>query len=251
MKKPPAPGPLSLWRERALAVPGEVLSSSVPLRVLLDEAVIAAAFFQRRWRATADHAGLESAVNESFTADIGRELAELGSAVDEADVAYRATPSRPPGAAAEARRIVKAIMATLAWHLDSGDDARARARLDSLRAKYGRVGRSATALATALEDAARFAQVHRAAVTGLGGFEPPQIDAVNALARTLREQSGAPREHPEALALRNKLVALLRVRLAITRAAARFVFRDHPAIIREVTSAHERTRRKTQRAEKA
>lgn len=251
MKKSPSPSHLAVWRDRALAVPGEVLSSSVPLGVLLDEAAIAAAFFRRRWKATADHAGLESAVNESFTADIGRELAELGSAVREADVAYRAIPSRPPGAEAEARRSVRELVATLAWHLDGGDDARARGRLDALRAKYAKVGRSATALATALEDAARFAQAHRAAITGLGGFDPPRIDAAMELARTLRERSGAPREHPEALALRNKLVALLRVRLAITRAAARFVFRDHPAIIREVTSAHERTRRTSGRAGKA
>ncbi len=228
-------------------MPGELLSASVPLGVLLDEAAIAAAFFRRRWRATPAHAGLESAANASFTADTGRELTELRSAVDEADAAYRAIPARPPSAAAEARRIVREILATLTWHLDGGDDARGRAGLDALRAKHARVGHSAPALAKALEDAARFAEIHRAAVTGLGGFDPRQIDTARTLARTLRERSRAPREQPtarrEALALRNKLVALLRVRLATTRAAARFVFRDHPEIIREVTSAHERTRR--------
>ena len=250
----PSPSALSLWRDRALAVPGEVLASSVPLGTLIDEATTAAAFFRRRWKATADHVGLESAANESFTASTGRELAELGSAVDEADAAYRAIPARAPSVAAEARRILREIMATLTWHLDSGDDARGRARLDALRAKHAEVGRSASALAAALDDSARLADAYRAAVSGLGGFDPRQIDAARNLARALRERSRAPREQPrakrEALALRNKLVALLRIRLATTRAAARFVFRDQPAIIREVTSAHERSRRKLGREKK-
>lgn len=236
-------------------MPGEVLASSVPLGVLLDEAAIAAAFFRKRWKATADHAGLESAANASFTADTGRELAGLRSAIEEAEAAHRAIAAQGPGGAAEARRIVREILATLTWHLDSSDDARGRARLDTLRAKHAKVGPSAPALAAALEDSARLAEAHRAAVTGLGGFDPRQIDAARILARTLRERSRAPREQPsakrDALALRNKLVALLRVRLATTRAAARFVFRDHPEIIREITSAHERTRRKIGRAKKA
>lgn len=255
VKKSPAPGALARWRDRALAVPGEVLSSSVPLGVLLDEAATAAAFFARRWRSTTAHAGLESAVNESFTADTGRELGELRAAVDEADVAYRAIPSRPAGTATEGRRLLGLIVATLAWHLDAGDDAKARAQLDALRSAHATAARSGLSLARSLEDSARLADVHRAAITGLGGFDSRQIDAAFSLATALRQRSRSPREQPiekrEALALRNKLVALLRDRLATVRAAARFVFRDHPEIIREITSAHERTRRKLGRVKEA
>jgi hypothetical protein len=250
----PRPGALDAWRERALNVPGEILSSSVPLGVLLDEAAIAAAFFARRWKSTPAHAGLASAANASFTAATGRELGELREAVDEADAAYRAIPSRPSGAAAEGRRLVRAIVATLAWHLDGGDDVKARAQLDALRAAHAKVGRSALALARSLDDAAGLADAHRAAIAGLGGFDLRQIDAARSLAAALRERARAPREQPaekrEALALRNKLVALLRDRLATVRAAARFVFRDHPEIIREITSAHERARRTSGRAKR-
>jgi hypothetical protein len=235
-------------------VPGEVLSSSVPLHVLLNEAGLAAAFFRRHWKATADHAGLESAANESLTAATGRELLSLRSAVDQADVAHRLLPARPPSPAAEGRRVFREIMATLAWHFDAGDDARGRAQLDAVRTAHAKIGRSALALAQILEDTARFAEVHRAAIAGVGGFDPRRLDEAMALARTLRERSRAPRAPPEAkreaLGLRNKLVALLRDRIATVRAAARFVFRDHPAIIREVTSAHERKRRKRGRAKK-
>ncbi|MEP7123849.1 MAG: hypothetical protein ABJE95_23170 [Byssovorax sp.] len=220
----------------------------MPLGVLIAEAGIAAAFVRRRWKATAEHAGLESAVNESFTADTGRELGELGRAVDEADAAYRAIPARPPNPANEGRRALRDVVATLGWYLDGGDDVRGRAAVDALRAALAKVGRSAAALARVLDDAARLAAGHRAALSGLGGFDPRQIDAAKGLARALRERPREPpKERRDALALRNKLVALLRYRLATVRAAARFVFRDRPEIIREVTSAHERTRRKSGR----
>ncbi len=249
------PSPLDAWRARALAVPGEVLSSSLPLRVLLDEAAIAATFFRRRWKATADHAGLESAANASFTAATGRELAELVRAVDEADVAYRGMPARPPGPIARGRHVLHEMLATLTWHLDGGDDETGRRRVDALRAERAKIGRSAPALATALVSTARFAEPYRAALSGLGGFDSRQIDEAHGLATALRERSATPRAQPaeraEALALRNKLVALLRDRLATLRAAARFVFRDRPEIIREVTSAHERARRRLGRATKA
>ena len=45
-----------------------------------------------------------------------------------------------------------------------------------------------------------------------------------------------------ALALRNKLVVLLMGRMSAVRAAARFVFRGQPEIVREVTSEYERRR---------
>ena len=253
-----APGLTALerWRDRALAVPGEVLSSSVPLPVLLVEAGTAARFFEARWGATAEHPGLASAVNESFTAGTGQEVESLRDAVVEADLDYvlLAADARAPSPAPEARRVLRAILATLAWHLDGGDDESGRAQLDALRAAHAKVGRSALALAAALEDSARLAEGHREALAGVGGFDPRQIDEARAFARALRELSTSrrapPRETREALGLRNKLVALLRDRIATVRAAARFVFRDHPAIIREVTSAHERKRRKRGRAKK-
>jgi hypothetical protein len=251
-KSRPAPPPSALerWRERALAVPGDVLSASVPLPVLLAEAGIVARFFEARWEATAEHPGLESAANESLTAATGQEVLSLLEAVTQAGVDLRLLPDPPPSPAAEARQALRAILATLAWHLDNGDDAGGRARLDALRAAQAKMGRRSLALAEALEELARFAEGYRAAIVGVGGFDPRQIDEALALARALRERALAPRRPPEArevLGLRNKLVALLRERIATVRAAARFVFRDHPAIIREVTSAHERKRRKRSR----
>jgi hypothetical protein len=43
--------------------------------------------------------------------------------------------------------------------------------------------------------------------------------------------------------LRNRLVTLLEHRVSKVRRAARYVFRDHPEVVRQVTSSYERKRR--------
>ncbi|XYH95849.1 hypothetical protein ACMHYB_49995 [Sorangium sp. So ce1128] len=60
---------------------------------------------------------------------------------------------------------------------------------------------------------------------------------------TPRRGAGLGEKAREALVLRNKVIGLLSVRLSTVRAAARFVFRDRPDIVREATSAYERRRR--------
>ena len=50
-----------------------------------------------------------------------------------------------------------------------------------------------------------------------------------------------------AKALRNRLATVLSNRMGVVRSAARFVFRNRPEIIREVTSAYERRRRAASR----
>ena len=52
--------------------------------------------------------------------------------------------------------------------------------------------------------------------------------------------------------LRNRLVTLLDQRVSRVRRAAWYVFRDHPEVVRQVTSAYERKRRvETKRRKKS
>ncbi len=52
-----------------------------------------------------------------------------------------------------------------------------------------------------------------------------------------------PLEAKRAMALRNRLIVLLTERVGAVRSAARYVFRGHPAIVREAMSLYERHRR--------
>ena len=58
-------------------------------------------------------------------------------------------------------------------------------------------------------------------------------------------------EQQAVLALRNRLITLLLDRMRRVRAAARYVFRNHPEIARRATSTYERRRRARSRAQAA
>ncbi|MBN1611068.1 MAG: hypothetical protein JW940_30835 [Polyangiaceae bacterium] len=60
-----------------------------------------------------------------------------------------------------------------------------------------------------------------------------------------------PTDEQRALELRRRLASMLMERMNTVRSAAQFVFRHHPSIVREVTSAYERRRRAAQRRKDA
>jgi hypothetical protein len=112
---------------------------------------------------------------------------------------------------------------------------------------------SQDAIAVALDDYAGFAELHREAVSGLGGFDAGLIDEARSLSVKLRERSAQkliglpPGEQRAALELRNRLAVLLNDRMTKVRTVARFVFREKPDLVRKVTSAYERQRRAASR----
>lgn len=131
----------------------------------------------------------------------------------------------------------------LAFRFGDGHDE----RLVALRGAHPAGAKSNGALAAELEGYAAFGEAHRAEIDGLGGFDPGSLDEARVLAKVLRDRpanAAAPSDGAaRALALRNRLAVLLAEKMNAARPAARFVFRHHPAIVREATSAYERRRR--------
>jgi hypothetical protein len=139
------------------------------------------------------------------------------------------------------------MTATLEYLLDDGIEDEKDAQLDKIDAAHADDPESFDALASALDDYAAFAEGHRKEMDGLGGFDAAHLDEARVVAAELRARPSAGATGSEAsraaLALRNKLVVLLMGRMSAVRAAARFVFRGQPEIVREVTSEYERRRR--------
>lgn len=112
---------------------------------------------------------------------------------------------------------------------------------------------SQDALAAALFDYAELAARVAEKIQGLGGFEVGLIEEARTLGQRLREQSAGPASlvptpaEREALELRHRLATMVSERVARIRSAARFVYRRHPALAREVGSAYARRRRAAQR----
>ncbi|KYF74698.1 hypothetical protein BE17_19345 [Sorangium cellulosum] len=255
---PKAKTELDLWMAEALASPGDAaLSIPVPLHVLFGEAVDVARFHKAYWKPEVKDGkvvrrGLEMAANKKkgslLTAKTGEEILSLQRAAVEAGTRYLLVVDPKKASPFERGQVVlDEITATLEWLFDDGVEDDNDAMLARLGKAHADDPATADALALALDDYAALAAPHREAMDGLGGFDAAMLDEARALAAALRahptEAAGLSERAREALGLRNKLIGLLLARVSAVRAAARFVFRDRPDIVREVTSAYGRRRR--------
>ena len=252
---------LALWMPQVLALSGEELTINLPLHVVFGEAVDVARFFDHYWKSEKDkdgnvlRPGLDTVVDKKrgLTAKTGAEILSLQQAGQEAHTAYllcvdttaRANPVE------RARYVLDEIIATLTWLFDDGVEDEKDARLASIQAAHVEDPESTDALAGELDDYATLASHHRDEMAGVGGFDPKLIDEARTLAGELRARPtiAAPlsAKARAALALRNKVLNLLLSRVTLVRAAARFVFRGTPEVVREVTSTYERKRRAASR----
>jgi hypothetical protein len=253
---------LKNWTELAWQLDAdEVVSLRVPLHVLTGEAVDVARFFLRRWKAERDPSGkvimpsLELCKGfGGVTPELAEEILSLQQEVQAAQAAYLLTVS-PKAEAAPTERaefVLGEITAVLEWLMEDGVEDEKDAQLDRLADTY-RDAASQDALAAALDDYAGLASRYRAELDGLGDFDVALLDEAKTLAVRLRERS-AERIGPQnatgeecAQALRSRLASMLLQRMNTVRSAAQFVFRHHPNIVREATSAYERRRRAARR----
>lgn len=254
MPKPSTP--LERWTLEALKLPSDELKISSPLHVVHGEAVDVARFHQNHY-APVDAAGglpgrpgLET-VNDARrglhkkTAD---DLLSLREAVEQANTQYIMASSPTVAAPMErARFLVGEIASVLDFLFDDGVQDERDAQLDAVESSHADTPSSADAYAAELDDYANLANAYRKEVGGLGGFDVKLIDEAKAVAEQLRNRPAAPvmktEDAARALALRNRLATLLSIRMGFVRGAARFVFRNHPDIVREATSAYERRKR--------
>jgi len=247
------------WTAQAMALPSDQLGSHLPIHVLLGEAADVAGFAARYWEPAVDPAtgavlrpGLSSA-GPNLPASIGGEILELARLAQDASTAYRLTVTPSTTAPMDrAHYVLGELTSTLEWLFDDGVTDDNDARLAQLAEAHRDDGDSADAVAGALEDYAALAEPHAREMAGLGGFEVALIAEARTLAAALRAHPRAPgrpasEEAQRKRSLRDRFLILLDQRVARVRSAARFVFRAHPAIAREATSAYQRRRRAAER----
>jgi hypothetical protein len=245
---------LDVWRDEAMRLPAGVPRPRVPLHVLLDEAVSVARFFEshyptlRNEDGTVARIGLDSVARpgRDLTASTAAEVLSLREAIHEAQVRYvEASAPRPGPPLARMRFVLKEIRGALGFLLDDGKRDVRDVQLEQLEASGSGSPRSTSALILALYQLATFANTHRAELDGLGGFDAALIDEAFALVdatKALPPVVPLAELPSDVLDLRNRLAMLLAARMSVVRAAARFVFRASPAIVREATSTYERRR---------
>jgi hypothetical protein len=247
---------LDTWRSEAAKVrEGAPVPLTTPLFVLAGEAVDVARFHAKYWKPQAEtgtgkapRRGLSSGMKGGHLGPkTGEEILSLREAVSQAQAQYFLTFDQQGNPMDRGYFLLGEITATLEYLLDDGVEDEKDAQLDKIDAAHAGDPESFDALAGALDDYAAFAEGHRKEMDGLGGFDAAHLDEARKVAKELRARPAVGATVSEksraALALRNKLMVLLVTRMSAVRAAARFVFRGQPEIVREVTSEYERRRR--------
>ncbi|MFO0605632.1 MAG: hypothetical protein U0324_20790 [Polyangiales bacterium] len=260
------------WMGAARALPEASVGFTGPLAVLLGEAVDVARFAAQRWHPTLDaHTkvavvpGLSSAVRAdqpaaafaatpTLHAGTGREILELHELTQRAQTTYllsAASKSSDSPRVRAASRLVD-LREAVASYLDDGVETDDDVRLERVRAAHAEDPETADALAGELVDYAALAEALLPGIQGYGDFDAAWIADARALAAALRARPDAPVTDETAAALaaldaRNRLATLLAARMRLVRAKARFVFRAHPSLLREATSAYARRQRAAHR----
>lgn len=220
----------------------------LPLHVLLDEAVQAASFVERRWttrRAVEGQVvmpGLDLVARADFVSARTRdEILELVQAIRDADRRFRL--SKPGSAAAplgRCRAVIRELRGVLRYAAQGRPELLAQVREVTATASPSN---ARSAVAMELDTWASLARRWLGEIEGLGGFAAERIDEAVALASELRDRPRVDPERELALVERNRIASELMAKIAAVRAAAKLVFRARPEIIREVTSAYERQTR--------
>jgi hypothetical protein len=245
-----------------MRVPGEDSPLTVPYDTFLNEARAAAGFVRKRWNPAGATPGL-SRVSARLPESTPDEIAELIDAVQAAHT--EATLTITPEAPADKDRAAE-LIAELSDALDFSLDAPEVARDDverfaKVRSYHNDHGVNPASLGQDLRNHATLADSLRARLTGDDkGFDAGLIDEALALAPRLLRPSLAPAARADdgaevtdegAYAQRNRLLRLLVERVALVRRCARRVFKAHPDVLQEVTSAYERERRARARKARA
>jgi len=221
---------------------------ALPVEVALREALAVADFIVRRWEPAEDDDGRTVPGLVSTASLFGREvvgeiraLHALASAEDRA--AGRARRESIAALKQRGRALVRELDAAGRCLRDLGGVTAIVAPLKRVQEARAQDGASAEAIADALEAYAAVVGPHAGALEGKGGFRAAVVEEAVRVAEALRERPAAKAAR-RTDGLRDGYMALLAQRVGRARAAARFVFRAHPEVLREATSAWERAKRR-------
>ncbi len=224
------------------------LQLDVPIDAFLGEAEqVAEALARHRVRMVA---GTGKALSSGVAAEIRRLVDEIRRSQR-----ARAMPVPPVdgSAIARARKQIAEITAAIRFAAEFRHAPEMLAVLAKIRRVADPTSRHLSAVSLALREHVTLAQSYREQLKGLAGFTIPRERETEALAAEVlaipRNKSSARALRRDQTQARNALVSELRAHVRAVRAAARFVFRAEPEIIREFTSALGRKRRRLARGE--
>lgn len=261
------------WNAAAASLAPDEVNLTMPLAVLLGESIDVAKFARLRWEPARDKEkitapGLSSAVRGDLKikpfavvpvlhAGTAQEMLVLHALTQEAQTRWllsskAASPDRHPRT--EGAELLSDLRGAVESYLDDGVETHEDAQLRAVNEAHANDPETDDALATALVDYAALAESLLPGLDGYADFSSAWVSRARVLAAELRvaPATGAPTANGDRaqLEMRDRLATLLARRVRLVRAKARFVFRAHPPLVREVTSTYERRRRAASRRAK-
>lgn len=235
------------WSAECAALTSDEFRLTIPVSPMLAEAQQLAQFVRAHHKIDKkkDLPGLGDA---KLPLSIADEIDSLVAATSSAQSDYTMSvdPKADGSKMQRARYIIDEIQGVMTYFLDDGVEDDDDVRLANVAAAHKDDAPTSANYALALDEWSALAAMHEKEIDGLGGFDASLIKEAKKLATELR--SGGPVSPPSPVSTanlqkRNRLLQLLDARVRRVRSAARFVFRAHPEVAREVSSAYERKRR--------
>ena len=155
-----------------------------------------------------------------------------------------------------ARFVLDELESALEFLLDDNVEEPADAQLAAVKEFHSQNGQRSSALHQSSSAYAALAQSLRDRLIQVDeGFNVKLVAEARELARKLTAAPAVPAppafDVAGATRTRNRLLTLLTGKVALIRKCAAHVFKDHPTLVREVTSTYERRRRAASRRAKA
>ena len=238
------------WATLAAALPNDDYKPTLPISVLLGEAIDVARFVDANFASEIDaktkkvvRAGLETALG--LTKTTASDLRSLVEATKTAHIVYLTTTRNRDDLVERARYVRDELRSTAQYFGDHG--VIPVAQVQALHSELDLASESIDALALSLDGYAILTAPFKKKMEGVGGFDTSLIDEGASLARKLREKPTAPAVQSaasqKAVLFRNRLLRLLDEKVAAVRGAARYVFRHQPGITQSTSSPYLRARR--------
>jgi hypothetical protein len=236
------------WIEQSKSVRSSENPLRIPFHVYLDEALSVAKFVKDRYQPKNNLPGLQR-VSARVSLDLIEEITTLVETIQSLQVQYLLLAD--PVVAdlgARARLVIDELESALSYLLDDGVEEIADHQLSNLRDAKSQDGERSSSLAQYLQGYGTLAKQLKDRLVVLDAeFEVGLIDEALELSKTVRErvvtEESDSVEAKEKIATRNRLLRLLHEKVQKVRDAAAYVFKRHPEIIRDATSAYERQRR--------
>ncbi len=227
--------------------PGDDVPVGMPIGTFCKEAVGVAAFAERYWQPVEGIDACLAPHEARLGGDPGPQLVFLTDQFRQADamLVQRSLPSGDPLPPLAQKQLTE-IRSACEVVVDDGVQDKKDVMVVALRKQHASAPKTVGELTNALASYVTAARSLSAELDELAGFDMRVLDAAqNTVDHLLGRGNGASNEATRPTRIRrNRLLAMIRARVATIRKVGKFTFRNHPDLLREMASAYNRDRRR-------